>query len=108
MIAGAFDPLSSASAMDALRTDLEQQLSGPAGRVTLTVIRLELTFVIAQARRWAIERGSRFDFVAPPPNCDAVDCILVLRRLASDLRELARRDGLRAVNDDGSSDEGDS
>jgi hypothetical protein len=98
-----FDPLSFADALDVLRTELEEELSGADGQIALTVLRLEIGSVVTQARAWALGRGSRFDFVDPPPNCDAVDCVLILRRLASDLRALARRDGLRVRNDNGSS-----
>jgi hypothetical protein len=102
-MATAFDPLSCAGAFDALRTELERELSRTAGEVEVETLLLKIGVVVAQAQRWALERGSHFDFVDPPPNCDAVHCILILRRLASDLRELARRDGLRVVNDNGSS-----
>lgn len=98
-MAGRFEPWSFADALEVLRTELEQELAGPDGQVALAVLRLEIGFVVAQARTWAAERGSRFDFVDPPPTCDAVDCVLILRRLASDLRELARRDGQRVGND---------
>jgi hypothetical protein len=98
-MAGRFDPWSFADALEVLRTELEHELSGPDGPVALAVLRLEIGFVVAQARAWALERGARFDFGDPPQNCDAVDCILVLRRLANDLRELARRDGQRVGND---------
>ena len=94
-----FDPLSFADAVEVLRTELEQELSGPDGPVALAVLRHEIHFVVAQARTWASKHGSRFDFVDPPPDYDAVHCLLILRRLASDLRELARRVGLRVVND---------
>jgi hypothetical protein len=73
------------------------------GEVAVGALLLEIGFVGAQAQAWAIERQSHFDLVDPPPNCDAVHCVLILRRLAGDLRELARRVGLRVVNDNGSS-----
>lgn len=99
LMAAEFEPLSFADALEVLRTELEQELSGPDGPVALAVLRHEIGFVVAHARTWASEHGSRFDFVDPPPDYDAVHCVLILRRLASDLRELARRVGLRVVND---------
>lgn len=106
-MAGQFDPWSFADALEVLRTELEQELFGPDGPVALAVLRLQIGFVVAQARTWALERGCRFDFVDPPHDCDAVDCILVLRRLSGDLRDLARRDGQRVGNDNAGSGEGD-
>jgi hypothetical protein len=104
----AFDPMSYADALEVLRTELEKELSGPDAHVALTVLRQEIGSVIEQASAWAIERGSHFDFVDPSPDCDAVHCILILRRLACDLRALARRDGMRAVNDNARSGKGES
>lgn len=102
-MATAFDPWSCADAFDLLRTELELELSGTDGEVAVEALLLKIGAVIALAQTWALERGSHFDFVDPPPNCDAVYCILMLRRLASDLRELARRVGPHVGNDNGSS-----
>jgi hypothetical protein len=106
LMAAAFDPLSFADALEVLRTEIEVELSASEAQIALTVLRNEIAFVAAQARTWAIERGARFDFIDAPPDCDAVDCILVLRSLADALRELASRDALRVVNDNATPGEG--
>jgi hypothetical protein len=106
LIATDFDPRSFANALDMLRAELEGELSGPDPQVALQTLKREIGSVVAQARSWAIDHGSRFDFIEAPANCDAVDCILVLRRLADALRELAARDALRVVNDNATAGEG--
>lgn len=102
----AFDPMSVADALEVLRTELEEELSGPDARVALSELRQELRLVIQQATTWAIENGSHFDFVDPPADCDAIHCILMLRRLSYDLRRLASRHGMQAMNDNGRDAEG--
>jgi hypothetical protein len=102
----AFNPMSVADALDVLRTELEKELSGPDARVAVSGLRHEIRHVIAQASAWAIENGSHFDFVDPPADCDAIHCILMLRRLSYDLRRLASRHGMQVMNDNASAREG--
>ncbi len=99
-----FDPIAVADALEVLRTELENELSGPDASVALSELRREIRFVIEQASAWALERGSYFDFVDPPAQCDAVDCILMLRRLSYDLRRLGVRGRMQVMNDNASSD----
>lgn len=98
-----FDPWSCADTLDARRAELERELSRTEGEVAVETLLLEIGFVGARAQAWALARRSHFDLVDPPPNCDAVHCVLILRRLAGDLRELARRVGMRVVNDNAGS-----
>jgi hypothetical protein len=101
-----FDPMSVADTLEVLRTELEKELSGPDAHVALSDLRREILLVIEGASTWAIENGSHFDSVDPPADCDAVHCILILRRLSYDLRRLAWRLGLRPMNDNASGAEG--
>jgi hypothetical protein len=98
-VAANFHPLHFANALEVLRVELEEELTGTDAELALSVLRLELTFVTGQARAWAAKHGVPFDFPEPDAECSAKECMLLLRGLAVALRELAARAAPPATND---------